>query len=456
MEALSQLVKRRVYDQEHILVGTLVEVVVLLTNGGTKPSRAGGPVRVTPLVQALLIQRPEGGRLRVSPTQVERVEPHALFLTCAARALPLAEAHPDELALVEEVLDHQMMDLTNLRVRRVNEVWFDAQWRLIGVTCSSLSCLSRVLPARLAARLSRRAARSLLSWNQVALFPPADPERAGSLPLRLPMGTLPLASWSPGALAALVQQLHPYAGSQVLSALPPTVAAKILGRLPSLQRPRVLRHLSVPQAAALVQRLSPAVAVAVLGTLPEGFAQVLLESLNPEATALLQGALAYPADAAGGLMTSTCLRISQEWTAAEAVAWLRTVRDTPGLRTYLYCLAGASGTVFEERLVGVVSLWDLLTADPGSRLQDLMHTALVSVSPETDLVTVAATLEASGLLALPVLDAAGELFGVVTLEAVLSWLLSPRQRAWHWLSKRQPERLQERRLPRKEKGVVRG
>ncbi len=456
MKALSQLVKRRVYDQDLLLIGTLVDVVVLLTSGGTLPERSRGAVRVTPLVQALLIQRPDGRLLRVSPTQVERVEPHALFLTCAERALPLAEAHPDELALAEEVLDHQIVDLTHQRVRRVNEVWFDAQWRLIGVTCSPLSCLSRALPARLAARLSRRAARLLLSWNQMVLFPSADPERAEALPLRLPMGTLPLASWSPGALAALVQQLHPYAGSQVLSALPPTVAAKALGRLPPLQRPRVLKHLSIPQATAIVGWLAPAVAVAVLNSLPEGFAQALLESLDPEVTAILPRMLTAPSNAASGLMTRTRLRINQECTAAEAVALLRALRDTPGKRAYLYCLGSASGAASEACLVGVVSLWDLLAADPACRLQDIMHTDLVSVSPETDLATVAALLEASGLLALPVLGAAGALLGVVTLEAILSWLLSSRHRAWHWRSKRQPERPQERRLSWSAKGAVHG
>lgn len=195
MEALSQLFRRRVYDQDLVLIGTLIDVVVLLTNEGTRPSRSRGPVQVTPLVQALLIQRPDGGRLRVSPTQIEQVGLHALFLTSAKHTLPLAEMHPDELALAEEVFDRRIVDLADLRVRRVNEVWFDAQWRLVGVTCSPLSCLSRALPARVAARLSRRAIRSLLPWNQVALFPSADPERAEALPLRFLQEP---SRWPPG------------------------------------------------------------------------------------------------------------------------------------------------------------------------------------------------------------------------------------------------------------------
>lgn len=98
----------------------------------------------------------------------------------------------------------------------------------------------------------------------------------------------------------------------------------------------------------------------------------------------------------------------------------------------------------------------MLAADPGDRLQGIMQTDLVSISPETDLAIVACLLEEHELLVLPVLDVTGELLGVVTIEAVLSWLLSPQQRARHWLPTQQPERPQEHRLPWRAKGVVRG
>lgn len=213
-----------------------------------------------------------------------------------------------------------------------------------------------MLPARLASRLSQYAARSVVSWNQIALFPFADPERAEALPLRPTVGTDALTTWRSGAIAALLLQLHPYAGSQVLSVLPPTMAAKVLGRLPPLQRLRVLKHLSVPQAAAIVQRLAPAAAVAVLDALPEGFALALLENLNTEGPVPLHRMLTGRPNAAGGLMTRTRLRISQDCTAAEAVALIRALRDTPGQRTYLYCLGSLQSAISEACLVGVISL----------------------------------------------------------------------------------------------------
>lgn len=216
-------------------------------------------------------------------------------------------------------------------------------------------------------------------------------------------------------MAALVRTLRPYEGSQVLAALPPPVAARALLKLVPPQRSRVLKHLPVPQAVALLKELPPALAARVLEGLPDTRAQAVLEALDAEETALLQVALAYPPDSAGGLMTSACLRISQECTAAAA----------------LTTFSAWAGPPVNEHLAGVVSLWDVLAANPDRRLQDIMHTDLLSVSPETDLEAVAALLEEHRLLAIPVEDALGPLLGVVTLEAVLSWHLAPPHRTRH-------------------------
>lgn len=435
MVMLSQLLKCQVYDQEQTVIGTLVDVLVPLPKGGTLPGQAVAAVRVTPLVQALIVQRPGGTRLQVSPTQIERVETHALRLNCALGVLPLAQPSPAGLSLAEAVLDHQIVDLAHLRVQRVNEVCFDACWRLVGVACSPVSGLSRLLPARLAAPLAPRVARSVLPWHQVALFPSADPDQDGLLPLLPTAGPGALACWSGASMAALVQTLRPYAGSQVLSAIPPSVAASALGRLPPLQRSRVFKHLPGPHAAAIVKRLPPALALALLDAVPEGRAQALLESLDPIDAALLQGVVAAPADwadGAGSLMTSACLRISQESTAAEAIAVFRTWPGTPGQRAYLYCVTGAAS---EERLVGVVSLWDVLAAHPACRLREVMQTTLICVTPRTNLQTVAARLCEHDLLALPVVDETKHFLGVVTLDALLPHLV-PARRTRQWLSTR--------------------
>lgn len=431
MILLSQLLQRPVYDQAHTRIGTLVDALISLPQAGTPPVQAGTPVRVSPLVQALLVQRPDRSRLQVSPIQVEQVKPSTLQVNGVLGVLPLAAPSPARLSLAADVLDHQIIDLAHRQVRRVNDIGLDAQWRVVGVACSPVSGLFRLAPAWLAVPLAPRVTRSLVPWHHVALFPSAAPDAEGAFPLLPTAGPGALTSWSGAAVAALVRTLRPYEGSQVLAALPPPLAARALLNLVPLQRSRVLKHLPVPQAVALLKELPPALAARVLEGLPDARAQAVMEALDAKETALLQVALAYPTDSAGRFMTSACLRISQECTAASALTTCSAWAGPSGQRAYLYCVSDMGGTPVNEHLAGVVSLWDVLAADPDRRLQDIMHTELVSVSPETDLEAVAVLLEEYGLLALPVVDALGALLGVVTLEAVLSWHLAPPHRTRH-------------------------
>ena len=57
-----------------------------------------------------------------------------------------------------------------------------------------------------------------------------------------------------------------------------------------------------------------------------------------------------------------------------------------------------------ERLTGVVSLRELIVADPGRSVADIMHADLISVSPDTDQEQVAQLIDRYDLLAVPVID----------------------------------------------------
>lgn len=343
MVMLSQLLQRQVYDQEHMLLGTLVDVLVPLPKGAILPGQTVIAAPIVPLVQALIVRHPMGQRLQISPTHVEQVQRSALRLKCRLCALSLARPSLPGLSLVEAVLDHQIVDLASRHVQRVNDVWFDDCWRLVGVASSPMSWLSRMLPARLSASVAPHVARAVLPWHHVALFPPASPDQSVALPLLPIAGSQALASWSGASIAALIRTLRPYAGSQVLMAVSPSMASRALGRMSPLQRLLVLKHVPVPHAAAIITQLAPALAAEVLETLPVARAQAILEFVDPAAMTLLQGARSYPANGVGSLMTSACLRMDQECTAAQAIAAFRTWYGTPGQRAYLYCVTGASG-----------------------------------------------------------------------------------------------------------------
>jgi magnesium transporter len=71
----------------------------------------------------------------------------------------------------------------------------------------------------------------------------------------------------------------------------------------------------------------------------------------------------------------------------------------------------------QQRLLGVVSFWELFVAAPESKVGDIMHTEVVSVDEAQE--SVAAIIAQHDLLALPVVDDAGRMKGIVTVDDIV-------------------------------------
>src|SRR5581483_10135139 len=99
-------------------------------------------------------------------------------------------------------------------------------------------------------------------------------------------------------------------------------------------------------------------------------------------------------------------------TVAAAMRLLRT--QAPSAETIYYVYV----TEPEGRLLGVVSLRDLVVADPLSRIGDIMRTQVLSVPADADQEFAAGALTENDLLALPVVDEGGHLIGVITADDV--------------------------------------
>src|SRR2546422_2070417 len=144
-----------------------------------------------------------------------------------------------------------------------------------------------------------------------------------------------------------------------------------------------------------------------------GLLALLDEPTRAEVTALL----AYAEDEAGGLMNPRYIRVRPEMTAAEALSYFRrqaqerSGRDTP---TYAYILDA------EGKLVGQVTLTDLIAEDPTTSVARLMHTDIVTIPAEADQEEVAHVFAEHSLVAAPVVDAAGRMKGVVTADDVVA------------------------------------
>ena len=172
--------------------------------------------------------------------------------------------------------------------------------------------------------------------------------------------------------------------------------------LPEEQRHVWMRLLAPDDAADVVQVAGPA--------LREDLLALLDEPTRKEVIALL----AYKEDEAGGLMNPRFARLRPATTVDVAISYLRKEAPTVAQMYYAYVLDQ------EQHLLGVVSLRQLFTADPGALVEDVMTKKdLVSVTPETDQAQVSRVVRDSRLLAVPVLVADRRMVGIVTVDDIV-------------------------------------
>lgn len=203
----------------------------------------------------------------------------------------------------------------------------------------------------------------------------------------------------------------------VLRVLPHHLAAGVLERLPAERQAEVFTRLTVEESASLLSEMSPDDRADVLQELDESLASAFiahLERHEPEVYEEVRELSLYPEDAAGGLMTPEYAAMSPEtkvWQAIEEVRRLSRLDEVETI-SYVYVTYG-------ERLVGVASLRDLILADPGQTLADIMTEHLVTVRDTDDQELVAQTIAKYDFSAVPVVDEQGAMVGLVTVDDVV-------------------------------------
>ena len=116
-------------------------------------------------------------------------------------------------------------------------------------------------------------------------------------------------------------------------------------------------------------------------------------------------------------MTNEFIAYPQDITVQEAIERFREDAKEIDAVYYLYLLDGG------ERLVGVISLRELLLSNPHVKLSEIMETKIKTVTPEADEKVVGKITSKYNLVALPVVDSDGVLLGIVTVDDILGRIL---------------------------------
>lgn len=220
-----------------------------------------------------------------------------------------------------------------------------------------------------------------------------------------------LAALHPADSADVLEELDSEQQRDVFAELEPEDAAEVLAYLESDEQADIVTDLAPAELAHILDEMEPDDAAEVIADLPDAQASAALAQMDEAED--IRTLLRYQPQSAGRLMTTNVIALRADTSVADALAHLRQLNPDDEVGYYLYV------TDADLRLVGVVGLRRLLTADLATTVRQVMDSNVVSVSVDTSQEEAAHILSRYSLMALPAVDGEGRLVGAITADDAL-------------------------------------
>jgi magnesium transporter len=202
------------------------------------------------------------------------------------------------------------------------------------------------------------------------------------------------------AVFSVLVERNPRLAMETVSEMGPEPAAQLLATRSAEDIAKLLQEIPSDDAAALIDYL------------PEELAAQVLELMRPKESGQVESLLEYGEQTAGRIMNPSVFALNEDLTVGESITALQSARDVE-MVFYLYVIDA------RKHLVGVTSLRRLLLVSPETPLKRIMTPELISVRVDTDQEEVARLVASYNLLAVPVVDEANKLVGVITVDDVI-------------------------------------
>jgi magnesium transporter len=224
----------------------------------------------------------------------------------------------------------------------------------------------------------------------------------------------------PEDLADVVGELEPDEAATLLEKLPAEEAAPIFERLDETEQEELAATMPPMSMARIASEMEPDDRADLFSALPQTVGENLLKTLeqvDPEAAQDVREIEKWPETSAGHLMTTKYLSMRPDVRVADAMAEVKAfvLRDNSPIYN-VYAMNS------DERLIGLISLRELIAAEPEQRLEDVYYTNVITVPPDLDQEEVARRMAKYDLNVVPVVTEKGVMLGVITIDDVVDVL----------------------------------
>ncbi|MGL4912693.1 MAG: magnesium transporter [Romboutsia sp.] len=211
----------------------------------------------------------------------------------------------------------------------------------------------------------------------------------------------------------IMEHLEEYMKIKLFEVLPLDMAASILEESDAEFFSVILSKIDIEHRKNILELMSLDDMADILSQLKEDEREEIMELLSQEDADDVKELLIYEEESTGGIMTTGYIEINKDMTAKQAVKHMRENAQDAETIYYIYVVDN------DERLVGVLSLRELITARDASIVEDLMSENIISVYVDEDREEAVRLVSKYNLIAIPVIDRYQKLKGIITVDDII-------------------------------------
>jgi CBS domain-containing protein len=374
-----------------------------------------------PKVTGLVIKREDVKKEEVLLLgEVDLIGPQFVTTKSVKSRIIFTGLREGEVLLGRDVFDKQIVDVDGARVIRVNDLKLakvEQEVRLIAADVGMAGLLRRLGMLRLVNWIlkffGRRVPETLIGWDHV------EPLKTDISKGYIAIPHKRISELHPADIAHIISQVNPDERTALFTSLSEKTAAESLHELEPMIGAMLLQTLDTKKALGILEKMPVDEVADLLGDLPPEKTEEFLRLIRVKKSAEIRKLLKHHDETAGGLMTTEFITLPQNLTVDATINRLR--ETAPSAETIYYLYVVDEG----ERMVGVLSLRNLIISSPERLLSEIMIKDCITVTPEMNQRQVAEVISKYNLLAVPVLDGEGRVQGIVTVDDVIDLMLPP-------------------------------
>jgi CBS domain-containing protein/sporulation protein YlmC with PRC-barrel domain len=399
----SKILYKTIYNIQDSIIGKLNDVI--LDFNSSKPTIKAIEVKI-------------GGRLSYISADFLEVyndglEKYSIKLnTNSINVMPQPEK---EFFLARDFLDKQIVDINGRKVERVNDVRIgiiQGKWCVVAVDIGLRGLLRRLgfeySAIYISNILKKEFRNTLVYWDNV------QPLSTGIPNLQLSTSMNKLRTLHAADIADIIEELDKNSQLTLFHVLDNEKAAEVLEEMETESQLSIIDTLPDEKASDILEIMPSDEAADILEEIEDTRVEKLLRQMETENSCEIRELMEYDEKTAGSVMSKEFISFLPDITVGKALAYLKDNKPQNESSHNIYLANN------RNKLIGIVTLFDIIVSEADNKLYDLMTENQKSVKDEDKIDKVMEIMQKYNLLEIPVVDESNELVGITSLNDIIN------------------------------------